>query len=295
MTMERRRLMTILAWILAAAAVVALLLGGNTLLRYLGVMSKKQSPDEISRLLSPSYRIYMPLGDGRWPTVLLFSGCDGPKDNMERWATMLNAEGWGAIIVDSHTPRGYDDAQIWRLICAGQLLTGGERAGDVAVALDDARKMPFVDADHIVLLGSSHGGWSILDMLSLLGQRKLPFNLSRWPDSVRDQGLTGVAGTVLLYPYCGPGSQVSRKGWGDAVPALFLLVEDDSIADEESCLKVTGRMTAQGHDVEMHLLQGTTHGFDQAEKNLFSMLEFSPEAIDEATGFVRQFLARVGP
>lgn len=291
--MKASRMLTIFLALFGVVVLAAFLLGGNTLARYHGWTSKPRSPETLSGLLAPHYRVFMPEGEGPWPTALLFSGCDGPKDNMDRWASMLTSAGWGAMIVDSHSPRGFDDAQIWRLICAGQLLTGAERAGDVAVAIEDARGMPQVDPDRIVLVGTSHGGWSILDMLSLRGQDRLPHSLTHWPDSIRTSGLAGVAGVILLYPYCGAGSQVSRHGWGVDIPALFLLVEDDTIVDEEACAAVADRMISQGMDVEIQLLKGTTHGFDQAEKNMLSFLEFSPETTAVAEDRVRMFLDRI--
>ena len=130
----------------------------------------------------PYYRVLRPPGEGPFPTALLYSGCDGPQDNLERWAAMLNARGWAAIIVDSHGPRGFSDYEVWRLVCAGQLFMGSERAGDVLVSIDDARRMPFVDPDRMALVGASHGGWAIMDLLALDPPRRLPFNLSALPD-----------------------------------------------------------------------------------------------------------------
>ncbi len=281
--------------ILALLAVLILggLIGCNVLARYHGFGAKVLSPEQLSHRLKPAYRSYTPEGAGPWPTALLFSGCDGPKDNMERWAADLVAQGWASLIVDSHGPRGYDDAQLWRLICIGQLLPGPERAGDVAVAIEDARAMPFVDPDRIVLVGASHGGWSVLDMLSLHGQETPPHNLTVWPESIREHGLEGIVGMVLLYPYCGIASQVYGSGWKDDVPALFLLVEDDSVVNEDSCIGVIERMREAGRPVEAHLFKGTTHGFDQADKNALSTLEFSPEATVQAMEISARFLERV--
>lgn len=280
-------------WAAGTILLIGLLLTGNTLSRYFGWLSPEQSPDDLSRLLSPSYRISMPEGAGPWPAALLFSGCDGPKDNMDRWTTTLNAAGWATVIVDSHGPRGYSDAQIWRLICAGQLLTGAERAGDVAVAIEDARTMEGVDPNRLLLLGASHGGWSVLDMMALYDRGQRPHGLSRWPASITQRGLDGIVGAVLLYPYCGAGSQVARLGWTTDLPTLFLLVEGDTIADEAPCADLAARMEAEGRDVTTRVLEGTTHGFDQVEKNAFSLLEFSPEATEQAKVAILAFLDRV--
>ncbi|MDV7145994.1 dienelactone hydrolase family protein [Tropicimonas sp. TH_r6] len=286
-------MITSFLWAGLAILVLGGLVGCNALARYHGFGAKVLSPEQLSHRLKPAYHSYTPDGAGPWPTALLFSGCDGPKDNMERWASDLAAQGWASLVVDSHGPRGYDDAQLWRLICIGQLLPGPERAGDVAVAIEDARAMPFVDPDRIALIGASHGGWSVLDMLSLHGQGKPPHNLTRWPASINNHGLEGIVGTVLLYPYCGVASQVYDNGWKEDVPALFLLVEDDSVVNEDACIRVIERMRAAGRPVEAHLFKGTTHGFDQAEKNVLSTLEFSPEATGKAMEITARFLARI--
>ncbi|WP_165354543.1 dienelactone hydrolase family protein [Tropicimonas sp. IMCC6043] len=282
-----------LVWAVLALLVVFGLVGCNVLARYYGFGTAALTPEQLSAKLRPSYRTYLPDGPGPFPAALLFSGCDGPKDNMERWAQSVVDQGWAAVIVDSHGPRGLNDAQLWRLVCIGQILPGPERAGDVAVAIEDARAMEAVDPDRIVLIGASHGGWSVLDMLSLHGQGARPHNLTRWPESIRARGLEGIAGVILLYPYCGVASQVRSNGWKADVPALFLLVKDDTIVDEDSCIDVIERMRAAGRPVETHLFEGTTHGFDQAEKNAFSMLEFSPEAIERAKEITRRFLADI--
>src|SRR6056297_150467 len=172
-------------WIGGAAFGAALLaLAVNTWRGAAGRPVSRTTPEARSALLAPAYRIARPDGAGPFPTLLLFSGCDGPKDNMDRWAAMAVSEGWATVIVDSHGPRGLDDWQLWRLICAGQLLTGQERAGDVAVALSDARALPFVDAGRIALLGASHGGWSVLELLALQGAGKVPPSLTAWPDDL---------------------------------------------------------------------------------------------------------------
>ena len=93
-----------------------------------------------------------------------------------------NADGWASIIVDSHGPRGFSEHEIWRLVCAGQLFMGSERAGDVLIAIDDARRMPLRrPATASCSIGSSHGGWAIMDLLALDPPRRLPTNLAGLP------------------------------------------------------------------------------------------------------------------
>lgn len=281
-------------WIaLGISAALLLAVAANTLGRYTGLTIARTSPDALSALLSPHYRITRPEGDGPFPTALLFSGCDGPRDNLDRWTAELTARGWATVVVDSHTPRNFGDYQIWRLICAGQLLTGAERAGDIAAAVSDARALPFIDPSRIALVGASHGGWAILEFLSLADHGEIPPSLDSWPSAPSANPLDGIAAAVLLYPYCGQLSRVARRGWRSPVPTLFLLVENDAIADEAACLRLAREEAARGLPVETEVYAGVTHGFDQQEKAILSTLRFDEAATEAALARAGAFLERI--
>jgi dienelactone hydrolase len=253
----------------------------------------KLDPAELSARIAPYYRAMKPPGAGPFPTALLYSGCDGPKDNVVRWGEMLNAEGWAAIIVDSHGPRGFSDYEVWRLVCAGQLFMGSERAGDVLVSIADARAMRFVDPERMVLIGSSHGGWAIMDLLALDPPRRLPTNLAALPRGAADP-LDGVVGAILLYPYCGQANRARRDGWARPIPTLFLLSADDAIAPAGPCLRIAERLEARGVPVETVVFEGVTHGWDQQDRSALSPLEFNADATAEAMAIARDFLDAVG-
>jgi dienelactone hydrolase len=280
-------------WWLIGAGVMALLLGlfgCNAVVTHRGLMAGKRTPVELSALLSPFYRVTMPEGEGPFPVALLFSGCDGPKDNLDRLAAALVTAGWGAMIVDSHAPRGMDRAEVWRLVCSGVTLPGAERAADVAVAIADARALPGADPARIALVGASHGGWAVLDLLALAGTGERPWGLTEWPGGSPEATLAGVTQAVLYYPYCGFPSVVAGKGWQADIPVLMLLVEGDSIADETDCAALAARMAAAGRTVRTVSIPGVTHGFDQAEKALFSTLTFDEAAAEEAVRLTLDFI-----
>jgi dienelactone hydrolase len=282
-------------WIVIGAAAfvaaVLLALGGNSVGHYTGWTVPKLEPAALSAKLAPFYRVVKPDGPGPFPTALLLSGCDGPKDNLVRWAAMLKSAGWASIVVDSHGPRNFSDYEVWRLVCSGQLLMGSERAGDLLVAIDDARRMRFVDPERMVLIGSSHGGWAIMDLLSLDPPRRLPSNLASLPHGAPADPLDGVAGVILLYPYCGQANRARRTPWTRPVPTLFVLAEDDRIAPSGFCLDIADRLSAAGLPVQILLFDGVTHGFDQQDRSALSPLEFNEQATTEALAAARDFLA----
>jgi dienelactone hydrolase len=294
----RRRILRRARWIaIAGGAVLALLaagIAGNSLGRYYGWTVPRQPPEELAAALRQYYRVMVPPGDGPFPTGLLFSGCDGPKDNMVRWGEVLNGAGWAAVIVDSHAPRNLQDFEVWRLICTGQLLFGSERAGDVLVAINDARRAAFADPERIVLLGASHGGWAIMELLALEQAWRLPPNLTTLPEAISvDDPLAGIVGQILLYPYCGLGNRARDDGWRHPAPTLFILSTEDTIAPADDCLDVAAILEERGLPVETASLPGVTHGFDQRERAALSTLEYDAAATAEAEALVVDFLARV--
>jgi len=262
-------------WALAALGLLLLLgLGAQTAMRLNGYSLNRVAPQELSAKLRPYYQITKPTGEGPFPTALLASGCDGPRDNLQTWAAALKEAGWASIIVDSHRPRGFENDPTWRLICSGVLLPGGARAGDLAVALADARELDFVDENQMALVGASHGGWAVLDLLALSDSRKTPENLTSWPEAPLDDPISGVIAVAVLYPYCGQASLARRRGWERGIPVAMFLVEGDSIADEQDCIAIANRMRLDDLLVEVRIFEDVTHGFDQKGKSYFSTLRY---------------------
>lgn len=275
----------LMQWSIAALGLAALLAASvtlNALRGRLGWTAVAETPEALAAQLEPGFTWTVPAGDGPFPAAILLSGCDGPKPNLTRLAAALAEAGWLSVIVDSHTPRGLDRRQAWRLVCAAQILNGAERASDIAVALAALRARRDVAADRIALVGLSHGGWTALDYLALAARGDPPPLLTDWPEALAAAPLAGVKAAILFYPYCG----IASMGGADALPTdlryLFHLVEDDTIVDETACAALAADLAAAGADVEVDMISGVTHGFDQREKSALSTLEFSPEATAQA-------------
>lgn len=275
--------------VLALTAVFVLLaLGLNTARNAAGWQPILQTPAERAALLAPAWRLVLPDGPGPHKAAILLSGCDGVHDNMDYWAETLRAQGRAALILDSHTPRSLNLAQAWRAVCAGQILSGAERAGDLAVALAALRDMPGIDPRDVVILGASHGGWSAMELMAQLGKAAPPPGLSDWPLPRAD--LTAQIGpVVLLYPYCGLISGGAAP-WPAGSRGLMVLAEQDSITNPAACRDMLARLRVQGTALRSVTLSGVDHGFDQRERSSLSPLQFDAAARDKATALVRDFL-----
>lgn len=248
-----------------------------------------ETPAERYELLASGWRLISPPGPGPHKAAVLMSGCDGVHDNMDFWAGRFVAMGRAALIVDSHHPRGMDQHQAWRAVCAGQMLTGAERAGDIAVALEALHQMPAIDAQEVIVLGASHGGWAVMELLQLLDQTEPPPGLSEWP-ARRDQLARQIGPVILLYPYCGLASGAGNAIWPEWVRGLMILAEKDSVVDSEKCLDMAEGLDVQGAKLKVSVLPGADHGFDQSERSVLSPLKFDQRYTDEAVRLIDRFL-----
>lgn len=279
-----------LLWIGGAAVLVAAALAINAFRGRLGWSATPQPPETIASLIVPAMRWTLPEGEGPHPVALLLSGCDGPQPNLDRLAAGLEDVGWASVIIDSHGPRGLDDVQLWRLVCAGQLLNGAERAADIAITLAELRKRPEIDRERVALVGLSHGGWAILDYLAMARAGTLPPLLTSWPEAIVADPVGGIREAVFFYPYCGPASLGSVYVLPAEPSYLFLLVEGDTIANERHCLEIAGRLLSVRADVAVTVYEGVTHSFDAEQHSVLSTLEFDPGTTEAATSALLDFL-----
>jgi dienelactone hydrolase len=188
---------------------------------------RDESPQRRTERLAAEWRLVLPEGPGPHPAAILLSGCDGVHDNMDFWAAEFVRRGRAALIVDSHTPRGLDRFESWRLVCSAIALTGAERAGDVAVALEALARNDAITGD-VVLFGASHGGWTAMEFVALASSGETPPGLTAWPGPPAEL-LSQVSALVLLYPYCGMLNDADADSWRGAPPTKMILAEEDSI------------------------------------------------------------------
>lgn len=283
----RKRIALLAAIIIGTLILVPSSLG---LALYQGAFTTRTSAAELSALLAHHYRIHRPEGPGPFPTALLVTGCVGVREHAELWAGRIVEAGWAAVIVDSHGPRGWERPEYLQRICTGRMFWGTSRAGDVLVALDDVRRMPFVDPGRLAIVAWSHGAWAVMDLLALNPPDRLPFNLTDLPRGFAERRFEGVVGTVLFYPYSAIGNRARGRGWPHRARTLMLLAGADTIVPNKASLGVVEALRRQGEDVEVHVYDGINHGFDDTFHWPGSPLRFEPETTADAMARVAKFL-----
>lgn len=277
---------------IGAASLVSL----YVVLSLMGVFVPKQSPEALAAALAPHLEVVKPPGEGPFPVVLQFHGCggqigpDGDRNPIMRdYAERAAAAGVAAVIVDSLEPRGISRAEALARVCKGYRLRGGERAGDVLVALDLVRGFAWADCDRLAVAGWSHGAWAIMDLLSMDLNRVRPHNLSRLPEA----RLSGLKAAHLTYPFCGFPARTRDVGWAWRPRARVVLAGEDELALERDVRAALARMEASGVAVEAVVTPHVTHGFDEPRHEPGATMRPDPDAAAAARAAYGAWLARV--
>lgn len=120
---------------------------------------------------------YKPAGDGPFPVLVINHGTPrSPSDfakMQDRYARQAELFARHGFLVINPMRRGYGKSDgPWAenyFSCSkpDYVQAGLESAKDISAALDYARALPYADAQHIVLLGKSAGGFGVLALSSL--------------------------------------------------------------------------------------------------------------------------------
>ena len=208
--------------------------------------------------LEPYISLVGPDDDRPRPTVILFHGCGGLRDHLPRYAETARAVGWRACIVDSYAPRDLSRTMAMAFVCTGVILRGGERAGDVLAAIHGLSQRPDVDADRLALAGWSHGGWSIMEAMSL--DPHVP-----GAAGVRDAeacDLSGVKAVWLAYAYVGFAAINRMRAWRHCPKVLAVTARRDHLTTVRNAEQVHAMIRDCGAQVETWIADGT-HSFDE--------------------------------
>ena len=264
------------------ALFVGLLVAGAIFGHLRGWWADSRSPEELSRMLRPHDRIFLPDGRGPFPTLIFIHGCGGLSQARLDSAKRASDWGYALVAVDSLVARDFAPG---RNLCGGRAALGPERAGDVWVSLSDIRRMDFVDPERIALVGYSHGGWTLMELLAFDPPHARPATLRSDPQG----GLEGVRSMVLYYPYCGFANLGKR--WSAAIPTLFLLGSADQTALPEPCIEAANVLQSDGLPVRLEVYEGAGHGFDVPPRSGRTRNPpFDPEIAARSENHFREFL-----
>ncbi|MFT3930917.1 MAG: dienelactone hydrolase family protein [Spongiibacteraceae bacterium] len=173
------------------------------------------------------------------PTVLMMPGCGGAQDSesaaiMKRKALWLNEHGFNAVIFDFTKMMGVKNA------CLGQIKK--QTLGHSAIeAFRYVASQPYVDREHIILLGWSMGASMSLAVAQTLSPDEAP----------------NIAGVAAYYPGCFSGLRLS------AHPTLLLIGLADNVVDPNACLALIEQSPQA--QLRYKTYAGAHHGFDVAE------------------------------
>lgn len=184
----------------------------------------------------------------RRPAVVMLHGCGGPYDGkgrlsvrMREYTSLLNGEGWHALVLDSLSTRGVKE--LCTLTHRQRSVTQAQRRLDALGALQWLAARPDTDASRIALLGWSNGGSTVLAATN----RRI---------AVVARGTVTPRAAVAFYPGCAAEGQ---RGHDSTAPLLLLVGGSDDWTPPQPCVDLAaasgGRARAVVHD-------GAFHGFD---------------------------------
>lgn len=229
------------------------------MLAWVAANTEQTSLDQRIDLIRDNIEVRLPdEGAPPYPVVLQFHGCAGIRPPFqEQWANIANRAGYAAVIVDSNGPRGFSRKKALDVVCGGKALIGQERAGDVVAAIKIAQSDDRLDASHLVLAGWSHGGWSVMDFLTMDGKSRTPAGLTGWNGEQ-----AAVDGAILFYPYCGPGALSRFRNWTQAPKTLAFVAGADEMVDAQECLSYFEARQSEDASTNLIFYEDAHHVFD---------------------------------
>jgi dienelactone hydrolase len=235
--------------------------------------------------LEPFIERYGPEVDTPLPTLVLFHGCGGLRDHIRLYAETAAAVGLRVFVVDSLRPRGWGRAAAVSLVCTGVRLQGYERSGDVLAVLWGLRQRRDVDQDNIMLCGWSHGGWTLMDLMTQ--------NLTQTGEAMlKDPDphlLKGVKGLFLVYPYAGFPARSRRYPWVHKVRTLCVLASRDHLTPLSAAQRIFARLRdAENVEVETLVLDAT-HAFDEDTFGKKGIMVYDPVAVEASLAAMLAF------
>ena len=241
-------------------------------------------------LLTPGITVYGADDTSVRPAVVLFHGCGGLRPHVHLYAQAAALTGVRAYVVDSFGPRGWDRNFATSMICTGVVMQGYERSGDVLAVLWGLKQEGRTDMANVVLAGFSHGGWSIMDLMTERLTRPGEGRLSDPDASLAD----GVKGLFLVYPYINFPARTNLYPWVRKPRTLAVLARRDHLTPYGHSVKIFDKLKQAGAPVETLSLDAT-HAFDE-DSNKGVVMHYDPDAMRRSMEAMLAFLgATIAP
>lgn len=204
------------------------------------------------RIINNHYA-YVPGEERRFPTLIAMPGCSGISSedpeaersnsdlrnddlvfrrHFRDVAEKLKGEGFFVLLVNIQEAEGL-------LTACGGKIANERMAQYVNESVAWAKDLPFVDPDHIHLIGWSMGGRAVL----------------KWLHGPRSEA-ESVRSTIVVYPSCSRLETLTIS-----LPVLMLLGASDDISKPSVCEALVDRAPIKQHII-VEKYPGARHGFD---------------------------------
>lgn len=211
-----------------------------------------------------------PEGEEPRAAIVLLHTCAGISEHEEMWSDRFVDWGYVVLSVDSLKSRGFDYICDGR-VGGGALTTPWRRALDAYGAKQYLSTLAFVDASRIAVMGMSHGGMTVLEIVKQSTSEGLaikPFQAA-----------------IAFYPLCGEPEPINA-------PTLILIGSEDSWTPAEFCQQYVDKLGPQ-HDIRFKVFAGAHHAFDHPGIDTIDVghiIRTNPKASAQARQMVRDFL-----
>lgn len=240
-------------------------------------------------LLEKSITVYGPDDAMVRPAIVLFHGCGGLRPHIHLYAQAAALTGVRAYVVDSFAPRGWDRNFAVSLICTGMVMQGYERSGDVLSVLWGLKQSGKVDMANIILAGFSHGGWSIMDLMTQRLEKPGEAKLAD-PDASLAEAVKGL---FLVYPYINFPARSNTRAWVRHPKTFVVMAEKDHLTPLKHAQKIFSNVKAGGAPVETLSLPAS-HAFDE-EDNKGMVMAYDAAAMQSSVEAMLKFMRETIP
>lgn len=90
--------------------------------------------------------------------------------------------------------------------------------------------------------------------------------------------MAGVEAIRLTYPFCAPPARGGRRDWTWRGGVDLVMAERDVVQPPAGCARLVERAKAAGARVEVTVVPGVTHAFDERVRSPDSAFRFDPAA-----------------